>query len=281
MFLSLIKYLQISVDKTRFWHYSWYYKKKESFLLFDEIERMTMKAISRPSKEGMAIRAYQRLLQMLASGKIRTGDVVSHRQLAKLLGMSKTPVGVALQRLEHDGLVRAIARSRTQICRVDADAMWGMLNWRVALECQIARLACEQITPAGAKRLWHLACQVDKLYIKSPMVSFASDMKFHLALGTICGCDKLCAELDKLNIYYLKLAVCEFVSIPAQPDLSSTPDHRTLIKTIIAGNPEQAESRMREHLESSVQTVKFIAWYRQMRLPASRHKHWNRRNFSP
>jgi DNA-binding GntR family transcriptional regulator len=226
----------------------------------------------------MVLQAYRRLLQMIEERKIRPADVVSHRQLAKLLEMSKTPVGLALQRLEQDGLVHSVARSRTQVRRIDADTMWDMINWRIALECQIARLACTLITPPAAKRLWRLACQVDKLYIKSPQASFSSDMKFHLDLGTICGCDKLRSELEKLNIYYLKLAVHETVPMQERPPLSSTPDHRTLVKAIMAGDPEKAERRMREHLENSALTARFMAWYRQTRLPASQQQNGNRRN---
>ncbi len=221
-----------------------------------------MKLNEKPTT-GLADQAFQRLLELISEGKIRESDIISHRDLAVRLGMSKLPIGTALKRLEREGLVKSAQRVGTRICRIDAEAMWGMLQWRIALECQIARLACAWIDPEGSHRLLEAAQKVDQpssLSLKSP---FHADVEFHLLLGDLCGCPRLREELDRLNIYYIKMVICEAVSAAAQKPPIPPPDHQTLARIIISGPPEQAENCMRTHLENSTSLYGFAQWYQQ------------------
>jgi DNA-binding FadR family transcriptional regulator len=141
--------------------------------------------------------------------------------------------------------------------------MWGMLQWRIALECQIARLAGGGIDNEGATRLMEAAEKVEQLSQQSYPNSYQADVEFHLLLGDLCGCRRLREELDRLNIYYIKMVICEAVSAAAQVPPTPPPDHQTLARTIIAGPPEEAERCMREHLENSISLYGFVQWYRQ------------------
>ncbi len=221
-----------------------------------------MKLNEKPST-GRAEDAYLRLLELISEGKIREADIISHRDLAAQLGMSKLPIGTALKRLEREGLVKSVERVGTQVCRIDSEAMWGMLQWRIALECQIARLACGWIDQEGANHLLQAAQKVDQPSSQPDKNSCQADVEFHLLLGDLCGCPRLREELDRLNIYYIKMVICEAVSAAAQTPPVPPPDHQTLARTIIAGPPETAENCMREHLESSTSLYGFVQWYRQ------------------
>jgi DNA-binding GntR family transcriptional regulator len=219
--------------------------------------------LNEKSTTGLADQAYQQLLELISEGKIREADIISHRDLAVRLGMSKLPIGTALKRLEREGLVKSAQRVGTRVCRIDAEAMWGMLQWRIALECQIARLACGWIDPAGADRLLDAAQKVEQLFSLSYKNAFQADVEFHLLLGDLCGCRRLREELDRLNIYYIKMVICEAVSAATQKPPFPPPDHQTLAQAILSGPPEEAEKCMREHLENSTSLYGFVQWYRQ------------------
>ena len=53
--------------------------------------------------------AYCRIKEQIQSAKFPAGAFLSERQLSALLGMSKTPIKAALERLEHEGLVSGMA----------------------------------------------------------------------------------------------------------------------------------------------------------------------------
>jgi GntR family transcriptional regulator, vanillate catabolism transcriptional regulator len=215
------------------------------------------------SEKSLVTRAYKGLLEMMADGTLRQADIVSHRDLAARMRMSKLPVGMALKRLEQEGLVESIDRIGTRICRVDAEAMWGMLQWRVALECQVVRLACEWIDRAGRRRLTDMAKKVDDLFSVSPEASLSADVEFHLFLGDLSRCKKLRMELDRLNIFQIKQMVCETVSAAAKTPSIAPPSHVELAKGIIRNDPDKAERLMRHHLEGSMQMYGFVQWYRE------------------
>lgn len=227
--------------------------------------------LQRQRTDRMADKAYHQILDLLASEEIDEADIISHRDLAQKLGMSKMPIGGALRRLEREGLVEMIPRIGTRVCRVDAQSMWDMIQWRIALECQTARLACEWMDAAGAERLMAAARQVDQLFAKDPVRSFQPDVEFHLLLADLCGCPRLRRELDRLNIYRVKLLLCESVSAAALPaPAAPRRDHQILAQAVIKGPPERAEQRMREHLERGGGIYGFVQWYRKTHLSAGK-----------
>ena len=51
----------------------------------------------------LSVVAYGALLDMILRGAIAPGELVTERQIATLLGMSRTPVREAVRRLEGEG----------------------------------------------------------------------------------------------------------------------------------------------------------------------------------
>lgn len=215
------------------------------------------------SRKGMVNHAYKGLLEMMADGRLRQADIVSHRNLAASMGMSKLPVGMALKRLEQEGLVELIDRVGTKVCRVDAEAMWGMLQWRLAMECQVARLASEFIQPEDGQRLLDMAKKLDDMYGVSPDTTASMDVEFHLFLGDLSRCRKLRMELERLNIFHIKQMICESVSAAAKKPPIDPTTHMELAQGIIQGDPENAEKLMRQHLEDAGKIYGFVQWYRE------------------
>ncbi len=62
--------------------------------------------MAEPDPTTVADRAYVKLRELLTSGNVRSGDHLGEVAVAAWLGVSRTPVRAALQRLELDHLVR-------------------------------------------------------------------------------------------------------------------------------------------------------------------------------
>ena len=59
--------------------------------------------------------AYRQLLALLMSGELTPESSWSERSLAARLGMSKTPIRVALERLDRDGFIEILPQSGVRL----------------------------------------------------------------------------------------------------------------------------------------------------------------------
>jgi len=89
----------------------------------------------------LAERAYEVLEQQLVTLQLAPGAVVSETQLNERVGLGRTPVREAMQRLAQQGLIRVMPRRGLLIAPVDPAALLQVLEARRPLEQQIVRLA--------------------------------------------------------------------------------------------------------------------------------------------
>ena len=63
------------------------------------------KARKRGSPSPQILRAVLRLREMILTGELRTGQRVAELKLVESVGVSRTPLRLAMERLEHEGLL--------------------------------------------------------------------------------------------------------------------------------------------------------------------------------
>lgn len=88
--------------------------------------------------------AYGRLRELIVSGRLAPGAPLIETDLSKKLGVSRTPVRAALQRLQQEGFVGASASGqmlRAFVAPLTADDMREVFLMVGALEAAAARLA--------------------------------------------------------------------------------------------------------------------------------------------
>ena len=90
-------------------------------------------------------RALLQLREMLLRGDLRAGDRLSESPLAARLGVSRTPVRLALERLAHEGLLESLAPGGFLVRRFDLADVWDAIELRGTLEGTAARLAAERL----------------------------------------------------------------------------------------------------------------------------------------
>jgi len=91
---------------------------------------------------------YETLKQRIILLDIRPGVAVNTSALANELGVSVTPVREALIRLESDGLIRRLPNSAPHVTEVHLQDLKNVLEVRLLLAEQIARLAAQRVTPS-------------------------------------------------------------------------------------------------------------------------------------
>lgn len=101
---------------------------------------------SRPEPIRLSDMAYESLSQAIRERKLRAGEMIVEQYLAESLGLSRTPLRQALQRLEIEGQLVKSGRSY-QVRQVSMDEYLQSLKVRELLEPEAAALATDRLNP--------------------------------------------------------------------------------------------------------------------------------------
>jgi DNA-binding GntR family transcriptional regulator len=96
----------------------------------------------------LADQAYEAIKDAVLALELRPGDALVEDDLAEQIGMSKTPVRQALERLEREGLVVRIPYKATYVADLDPADAADILELRAVLEGLAARSVVEVVDDA-------------------------------------------------------------------------------------------------------------------------------------
>ena len=104
--------------------------------------------VAAAKSETLTEQAYNRLEEMIVTLRLAPGAVLSEQALATELGIGRTPVREALQRLAHEGLVLVLPRKAIIVTDTDPRRQLLVLEVRRELERLLARMSAERATDA-------------------------------------------------------------------------------------------------------------------------------------
>lgn len=78
--------------------------------------------------------AYHKIKEMILQGVLSTDSMLSEKNLASELGMSRTPVREALQRLVHEGFMKEYSRKGAVVNDVTMAEAMEIIDFRMAVE---------------------------------------------------------------------------------------------------------------------------------------------------
>src|ERR1700722_19041110 len=93
----------------------------------------------------LAGRTYLKLREDIITVRLPPGALMRETELMRMLGVGRTPVREALQRLQHDGFVVVIARRGTFVSKIDISDLTAIYEARARIESWATRLAAERL----------------------------------------------------------------------------------------------------------------------------------------
>ena len=114
-------------------------------------------AVRQAGGPGLAEQALARLEEMVVTLELPPGSVWSELQLSEMLGIGRTPVREALQRLQAEYLVKVVPRFGAQVSEINVTQQLLLLDVRRVLERLIAQDAARRATPEERERLLSMA----------------------------------------------------------------------------------------------------------------------------
>jgi DNA-binding GntR family transcriptional regulator len=114
-------------------------------------------AAGRASAPPLAEQARIRLEDLILTLELPPGSIWSEAQLSSLIGIGRTPVREALQRLQAEYLVKILPRHGAQITEINVTQQLLLLEVRRTLERLIAASAARRATPEERDELHRMA----------------------------------------------------------------------------------------------------------------------------
>lgn len=207
-------------------------------------------------------RVYGALRDEIVNGTMQPGARLVRRALSKRLGVSPMPVTEALLRLEIDGLVENRPLYGARVRPLSLDDIRNDEVLREAIECQAARTCAENASSADFSALASEARTIDRMMRQGePRSKLGMQMHlgFHMTIAKSGGFARLADELER--VWYRRLMRLSWVKAT---QYKRVPEdwHQSLVAALASGDPDVAESKMREHVhygcEDDRQALSFL-----------------------
>jgi DNA-binding GntR family transcriptional regulator len=117
-------------------------------------------------------RAYRRLEEMIVTLQLAPGSVVSESALSKRLGIGRTPIREALQRLARERLVVVLPRRGIMVSEINVSTQLRLLEARRELERLISRRAARRASEAERDRFRAIADGMAEAARKNDDIAF-------------------------------------------------------------------------------------------------------------
>ncbi len=201
----------------------------------------------RRPRETLAAEAARRLRELIVRLELPPGTVLREAELRERLGVGRTPLREAVQRLAYEGLVRVYPRRLTVVAPLDPAELAQVVEARQAVEPALAALAARR---AGGDTL----ARLDELLAKMGLARAAGDWEgylrldheLHLAVARASGNRPLAEAAERILGLGLRFWYVSFrwVGLPDLPD-----HHELLVGALRARDPGLAGRLMREHID--------------------------------
>src|SRR5688500_3516260 len=112
--------------------------------------------------ETLTDRAYTGIEELIVTLQLAPGSAVSEQMLSERLGIGRTPIREALQRLAREKLVTILPRRGVVVSEINVKSQLRLLEVRRELERLIARSAARRATEEERERFQELARTFEK-----------------------------------------------------------------------------------------------------------------------
>jgi len=211
-----------------------------------------------PRKPAQSDRVYLELRERLTRGEVPIGSRLVELQLAEEFRTSRTPVREALRRLEGDGHLSRDAGGGLRPRVPSVRSMRELYDVRIALEDLVVRRSAT----AGDRGLLE-ALQQDWQALRAEHQSDGSpegtafvhrDEAFHERIADASGNHVAAEFLRDINARIRVLRIHDFAR--SERIGQTIAEHLEIIGAVLAGDPDEAATFMRGHVQRSARVVR-------------------------
>ncbi len=193
---------------------------------------------------------WKRVILIGGSEEQRLSDVT----LAEQLGMSRTPVRQALERLVQEGLVRSDPRRGFWTSTFTAQDIHEIYELRGALEVLAVRLAAPRLNQQELKAHLEALNAVRAELDAHPVLRFLQvDIRFHMLITRASNNGRLIHSLSMLRSELCMFQMQDTL-YPRRMEIALN-DHEQVLLALLAGNVDEAADCLARHIRNAQEGV--------------------------
>lgn len=191
--------------------------------------------------------AYRIIKEKIVTLALPPASLLNEAELMAELGLGRTPVREALQRLALENLVIILPRRGTIVADLNMSDLQKIFEMRLELEVYTVRLAAERATPAQIAEMEALLAQSDEIIRQGDHYQLIHlDHQAHQLLAQAAHNEFLAETLERLYTHGLRLW---YISLHKVSRLSEAiAEHRDIVAAVKAGDSQRAAEIMRTHV---------------------------------
>lgn len=198
----------------------------------------------------LPVRIYERLRDHIVQGDLTEDSHLVQEQVADALGVSRTPVRDALNRLAHEGLVTWIPGTGYVVNGLAEQDIVEVYQVRSTLEVMATRLAVGKHAPALVSRLNALIEEMAAADPGDAARQFELNRQFHRAMVEPCNNGLLLKMLDSLWDHPVNRRITRsYVHDAANVDLM-VKEHREMLAAAADADEERLVAMTEHHLST-------------------------------
>ncbi len=190
----------------------------------------------------------------IVSHTLKPGDVMNTVELSNRLGVSRTPIREALNRLISIGLVEEAPHRSCCVKKLSADQLIEIYYIRAALSGVAARLAATKISDADRKRLEVLCEQMERTNEPDESsIMLEKNREFHNIIIAAANSPRL---KDILEQYYSQSQQYRALALELPGRFAEIcAEHRKIAEALARGDKDGAEAYTREHYFNTAKRI--------------------------
>ena len=216
-------------------------------------EKVPKLVIEQPAP--MRKQIYEHLRNQILNHTITPASRLVEAQIAKEVGISRTPIREALHLLEKDGFLESVPRVGYFVKKLDLEELDEIFEIRLVIEKLVCSRAIEHVDNTSIHNLENNIAQTDAaLKANSPQLFLKYDEEFHEILVKSAGSKHLfniCQQLRRLMLRYRAASVRVIPSIK-----EALKGHRRIVTCLKRRDAKGLQAEIIAHLNYSKDDIR-------------------------
>ncbi len=190
---------------------------------------------------------------VILNGTYRPNQRLKELELSRSLGISRSPIREALQRLANEGLVKIVPRKGAFVQDLSLKEVQELFEVREAAEMMSIRLALERAEPEDLLQLSEFLHLTKNAIEKDQYSMYPWDLDFHLQVAKCAKNKKLEDYVYQVNAQLL-LARYRSAQVSGRA-LEALNEHLAIFEALRTRDSRRAEKLMADHLHRSKENM--------------------------
>lgn len=208
--------------------------------------------------ELLSQKIFRILKDAIIEQKLKAGEKLSETEIAKQMGVSRTPVREALKELAARGFVNANPNQGMSVSIIDFKDVEEVLQIRSVIEGLAVELSIENINNKEIEEMEKIFSQMEHYLKENDILSFSKmGDEFHEMLFKIARNKRLLKLRNEIHDIELRFGI-KSLNIPGRPE-KSLAEQRKILNAIKERSPEEAVYYSKQHVINIIKNLRKFA----------------------